>query len=95
MPDKIQNSLSARMSVLKAEGAYNVLTKATQLEAEGKHIIHWEIGQPDFPTPVNISQEAIRAIKKGLTKYTPPLGIMPLRKRIAQEIIHSRGLDIS
>ena len=81
--------------MLQTEGAYAVLTRATQLEQKGQTIIHFEIGQPDFPTPQNISEAAIKAIRKGFTKYTPPLGIMSLRKRIAEEISKARNLDIS
>ncbi len=88
-------SLAERMNVLRPEGAYAVLSKATKLEAKGRKIIHFEIGQPDFPTPKNISDAGIDAIRKGFTKYNPPLGIMPLRKRIAQELNRTRGIDIS
>lgn len=88
-------NLAKRMFVLKPEGAYAVLTKATQLEAQGKNIVHFEIGQPDFPTPKNISDAAVDAIRKGFTKYNPPLGILLLRKRIAQELSKTRDIDIS
>jgi len=87
--------LASRMKNLRAEGAYAVLSKATHLESKGRKIIHFEIGQPDFPTPKNISDAGINAIRKGLTKYNPPLGIMPLRKRIAQELNRTRDIDIS
>jgi aspartate/methionine/tyrosine aminotransferase len=87
--------MAKRMNVLQAEGAYAVLSKATKLETAGKKIIHFEIGQPDFPTPQNIVKAAISAIKHGYTKYNPPLGIMPLRKSIAKEIQNSRKINIS
>ena len=48
--------LAKRMGNLGTETAFEVLAKAKKLEAEGKHIIHLEIGEPDFPTPDNISQ---------------------------------------
>lgn len=88
-------TLADRMRKLAPEGAYAVLSRATQLEQKGKSIIHFEIGQPDFPTPDNISEAAISAIRKGLTKYTPPLGILSLRTRIAQEVSKMRRIDIS
>ena len=88
-------SIAKRMNVLHPEGAYAVLSKATALEAKGKNIIHFEIGQPDFPTPINIADAGIKAIRQGFTKYNPPLGIISLRKRIAEEINVTRGLDIS
>ncbi len=88
-------SAAKRINILKAEGAYSVLSKATNLELKGKKIIHFEIGQPDFPTPKNISNAAIQAIKKGRTKYNPPLGILELRKKIAQEINKTKGTKIT
>lgn len=88
-------TLARRMATLKPEGAYAVLSKATKLEETGKHIIHFEIGQPDFPTPSHIAQAGIHAIEKGFTKYNPPLGIFPLRSAIAKELSDSyhRSVD--
>lgn len=88
-------NIAKSMLVLKTEGAYDVLAKSQELERQGKKIIHLEIGQPDFPTPINISKAGIDAIKKGYTKYVAPLGLYELRKRIAQEINKTRKLDIS
>lgn len=88
-------TLANRMKKLRPEGAYAVLSRATVLEQKGQSIIHFEIGQPDFPTPLNISKAAISAIRKGFTKYTPPLGILPLRARIAQEVSKMRQINIS
>jgi len=85
-------NLAARMSKLYPEGAYAVLSQAQRLEQQGKSIIHLEIGQPDFPTPENITRSGIYAIKQGKTKYTSPLGILPLRKKIAEYITHTRGV---
>jgi aspartate/methionine/tyrosine aminotransferase len=59
---------------LKAEGAYQVLTKANQLEATGRKIVHFEIGQPDFDTFANVSMAGIRAICEGQTRSTSPSG---------------------
>lgn len=75
--------LSDRVSTLAPEGAYTVLERATELEASGKRIIHLEIGQPDFPTPSNISEAGIRAIRDNCTRYTSPSGIQSLRNAIA------------
>ncbi len=87
--------IAKRIAVLEPEGAYAVLGKAQALEAKGKRIIHLEIGQPDFPTPTYICEEAIKSIKKGLTKYTPPLGIKDLRQTIANEVSRTRKIKIS
>lgn len=78
--------LANRMHKLKPEGAYAVLSQVQQLERQGKRIIHFQIGEPDFPTPPNIVRAGTDAIKKGLTKYTAPLGIYPLREEIARKI---------
>jgi len=61
-------SFSTRTAHLKPEGAYQVLARANQLEAEGKEIIHLEIGQPDFATLKNVSQAGIDAIRSGKTR---------------------------
>jgi len=85
--------LAKRMSNLGTETAFEVLAKAKKLEAEGKHIIHLEIGEPDFPTPDNISQAAIKAIQAGDTHYTPSNGILPLRESIARYMTRTRGIE--
>jgi len=72
-----------RMSRLGTEGAFVVLAKARQLEAEGKHIVHLEIGEPDFATPDNIVEAGISAMQEGYTHYTPASGIMDARKAVA------------
>ena len=79
---------------LHAEGAYAVLARAQTLEAQGREILHLEIGQPDFPTFPNISQAGIEAIQRGQTRYTPPGGMPVLRAAIAQSISKRLGLDI-
>jgi aspartate/methionine/tyrosine aminotransferase len=83
-----------RMSNLGTETAFEVLAKAKKLEAEGKSIIHLEIGEPDFPTPENICEAAIRSIKAGDTHYTPSAGIPEMRNAIAKYINKTRGIDV-
>ena len=83
-----------RMSNLGTETAFEVLAKAKKLEAEGKSIIHLEIGEPDFPTPENICNAAINSIKAGDTHYTPSAGIPELRNSIAKYISKTRGIDV-
>ncbi len=73
-----------RMSRLGTEGAFEVLAKARRLEAEGRHIVHLEIGEPDFATPDNIIESAISALQNGYTHYTPASGIMEARNAVAQ-----------
>ena len=85
---------SERVAHLKAEGAYQVLARAQELEAAGKDIIHLEIGEPDFDTPSNIREVGIDAIVGGKTRYNPPSGIKELRQIIAEDAGKRRGLEI-
>jgi aspartate/methionine/tyrosine aminotransferase len=72
-----------RMSRLGTEGAFEVLAKARRLEAEGKRIVHLEIGEPDFATPDNIVEAGIGAMQNGYTHYTPASGIREAREAVA------------
>ncbi|MFH1133020.1 MAG: pyridoxal phosphate-dependent aminotransferase [Nanoarchaeota archaeon] len=80
-----------RMEVLGTETAFEVLAKARALEAQGKHIVHLEIGEPDFNTPENIKEAAIQAIKDNFSHYTPSAGIPELRAAVASSFNASRG----
>src|SRR2546428_14024077 len=71
------------MSRLGTEGAFEVLARARKLEAEGKRIVHLEIGEPDFATPDNIVEAAIGAMQNGYTHYTPASGIYEAREAVA------------
>ena len=86
--------LADRMGNLGTETAFEVLAKARKLEAEGKSIIHLEIGEPDFPTPENICNAAIDSIRAGDTHYTPSAGIPEVRKSIADYISRTRGIEV-
>jgi aspartate aminotransferase len=81
-----------RVSHLKPEGAYAVLAKAQALEAKGREIIHFEIGEPDFDTSPNIALAGIQAIATGKTRYNPPSGIPALRQVVADEAGRRRGV---
>jgi aspartate/methionine/tyrosine aminotransferase len=71
------------MSRLGTEGAFEVLAKARRLEAEGKKVVHLEIGEPDFATPDNIIEAGISAMQHGYTHYTPASGIFEAREAVA------------
>ena len=86
--------LSERMSRLGTETAFQVLAKAQALEAKGKDIIHLEIGEPNFDTPVNIREAAKKALDKGYTHYCNSKGLAPLRIQIAKELEKTRGIPI-
>jgi aspartate aminotransferase len=81
--------LAERMSHLGTETAFEVLSKARALEREGKEIVHLEIGEPDFDTPKNIVEEAVKALRRGWTPYGPSAGLPDLRQAIAGEISRS------
>jgi aspartate aminotransferase len=83
-----------RTDHLKPEGAYQVLALAQQMEADGREIIHFEAGQPDFDTYANISLAGVRAITEGQTRYTQPAGINQLREAIAEQAGQQRGISI-
>jgi aspartate aminotransferase len=85
-------SFAHRIAHLKAEGAYVVLARAQALEAQGREIIHLEIGQPDFDTYPNVALAGIRAIATGQTRYNPPAGIPPLREALAEDAGRRRGV---
>src|SRR3979490_3105979 len=72
--------IARRMSEIGTETAFEVLAKARKLEAQGRNIVHLEIGEPDFPTPPNIVEAAERALRDGYTPYTPAGGLMPARQ---------------
>lgn len=83
-----------RVETLEAEGAYAVLAQAQALEAQGREVIHLEIGQPDFPTFAHISLAGVRAIVNGQTRYNPPAGLPSLREAIAADAGKRRGIKV-
>lgn len=82
-----------RMSRLGTETAFEVLARAKALEAQGRDVIHLEIGEPDFDTPAHIVEAAVRALREGHTHYTPAAGVPALRQTIARHISERRGID--
>jgi aspartate aminotransferase len=86
--------LAQRLGRLGTETAFEVLARAKALEAQGRHIIHLEIGEPDFDTPSHIVEAAVQALRQGHTHYTPAAGIPALRQAIAAHISRSRGIEV-
>jgi aspartate/methionine/tyrosine aminotransferase len=78
---------------LGTETAFEVLAKARALEAQGKNIIHLEIGEPDFDTPKHIVEAGIEALRQGYTHYGPTPGLPELREAIARNSREVRGID--
>lgn len=87
--------LADRMSRLGTETAFEVLARAKQLEAQGKEIVHLEIGEPDFDTPRNITDAAIKALNEGWTHYNPSAGLPDMRETIAQYISKTRNIKVN
>ena len=86
--------LAQRLQRLGTETAFVVLAKARALEAQGKDIVHLEIGEPDFDTPDNIRGAAKKAIDDGFTHYGPAAGLPQTRQAIARYMSTTRGIDV-
>lgn len=86
--------LAKRMERLGTETAFVVLARAKALEAQGKEIVHLEIGEPDFDTPRNIIDKAIAALNSGWTHYGPAAGLPDARRVFAEHIARDRGLAV-
>lgn len=86
---------ASRVDALQLEGAFSVLQKARALEAQGKHIIHLEIGEPDFDTPRHVVEAGKAALDAGWTHYGPTLGYEDFRQAIASHISETRGVPVS
>jgi aspartate/methionine/tyrosine aminotransferase len=83
--------LADAMSRIGTETAFAVLTRARELEAQGKSVVHMQIGEPDFDTPEHITAAGIEALQRGWTHYGPAQGDPELREAIASYIHESRG----
>ena len=86
-------NVARKMTRLGTETAFEVLAKARVLQAQGKDIIHLEIGEPDFPTPAHIVEEAVDALRQGYTHYSPTSGLPELREAIARNVTRTRRVS--
>lgn len=89
------NRLADRMDLIGGESAFEVLARAKALEAQGKHVVHFEIGEPDFATPKNIVEAAKKALDDGYTHYSAAQGYLPLREAIAEYAKKYKNVDAS
>ena len=96
-PEDIRESsrIARRMSDIQPFHVMALLARARELEAQGRSIIHMEIGEPDFPTPQPVIAAGIRALQQGNIHYTPALGLPQLRQAIAAFYLERYGLGIS
>lgn len=92
-----ENSMTLSRAAYKIEGQpmFKVLEKVQNLEQQGEHIIHFEIGDPDFKTPDNIIDAAYSSMKNGETHYTNSMGLFDFRKAICEATAFSRGFTPS
>ncbi|REJ37274.1 MAG: aspartate aminotransferase [Bacillota bacterium] len=81
------------MGQLGTETAFSVLAEVKRLEAQGRSVVNFAIGEPDFDTPEHIKQAGIDALRRNETHYSPSAGIMPLRSAIARHVGETRGID--
>jgi len=88
-------NVAPRMARLGTESAFEVLARARQLERAGREIIHLEIGEPDFDTPVHIKEAAKQALDAGATHYGPSAGLPELREAIAKHVAETRGVPVA
>jgi len=82
------------MDHILVESAFEVLVKARALEAQGRNVIHLEIGEPDFDTPAHIREAAKQALDEGYTHYGPTQGQPELREVIAKHISETRDISV-
>ena len=87
--------ISDKIFNLQTETAFAILAKANKLKKEGKDVINLGIGQPDFSTPENIVEAAIKALKDGHHGYTPSNGILELREAVSEYIFKFYNIEIS
>ena len=87
----MRRGILADSSMLRGEPPLEYLAKANQLERQGKEMVRFEIGQPDFDTPEHVKEAAIKALNEGFTHYVPSDGIPELKEAIQEDIEESRG----
>src|SRR5690606_42092174 len=79
--------ISKRASGFTSFIVMDVMAKAEELERKGEHVIHLEVGEPDFPTPKVITDTAIAALQNDKTRYTHALGLLELRQAVCDHYL--------
>jgi len=88
-------SIASRMSVMSGEGALSVFARAKELEAQGRSIIHLELGEPDFHPGKSVIESAAKALADGKDRYCAVAGVPTLREEIAAYLARTRNLEVS
>ena len=91
---EVKNRIAKRMQGIHGEAAFETLARATELERQGRKIIHLEIGEPDFDTPAPVVQAGINALKNGMTHYAPVAGVFELREAIAHRLAEKHKVAV-
>ena len=86
--------IAARMGTIGTESAFEVTARARALEAQGRSIVHLQLGEPDFDTPANVREAAKAALDAGATHYPPFAGIPALREAIAADASARKGFPV-
>ena len=92
---KIDTRLAERLKKINPSSTLAITSKAKKLKSEGKDIVNFAAGEPDFDTPDFIKDAGIEAIKSGFTKYTPTTGTLELKKLICQKFKKDNSLEYS
>ena len=88
-------SIASRMSVMSGEGALSVFARAKELEAQGRSIIHLELGEPDFHPGQSVIDSANKALAEGKDRYCAVSGIPALRQELASYLARTRSIEVS
>jgi aspartate/methionine/tyrosine aminotransferase len=88
-------SIGSRISVMSGEGALSVFARAKELEAQGRSIIHLELGEPDFHPGKSVIDSAVHALQQGKDRYCAVPGIAALRQEIAAYLARTRKIEVS
>src|SRR3954454_19848248 len=88
-------TIASRMSVMSGEGALSVFARAKELEAQGRSIIHLELGEPDFHPGQSVIDSATQALREGKDRYCNVQGLPALRQEIAAYLARTRGIQLS
>src|SRR5690606_40754419 len=81
--------------VVGTETAFEVLARVAEAERQGRSIVSFCIGEPDFPTPEAVKEAGIEAIRRNETHYSPSAGIWPLREAVAVHVTQTRGVPVA
>jgi len=91
----VKSRIAKRMQAVRGEAAFEMLGRATELERQGRSIIHLEIGEPDFDTPQPVVEAGVEYLKKGATHYSPVPGIWELRASLARYLNSRHGVNVN